>query len=536
MKWKIIGISIFITVISAISYLLAVSIDTNYLVSPLVYFVLNFLTLLLISLYFSLFKSQKGHHLQTFFYALSINILSLSFYLPFLFCKFFGKSNSVYEYLLFGELNLSIFFLYLGFKKKNNAFFLSSSLLFLNFLSLIFTFSYFKLIILLVLISIALFSLINQKKDITSVICSISMLIILITCNVLFYVTNTLVETNLFNCVIISIGIFIYLLINATSKAKVNKYIYFILLVFLIYSSSLNLLSEIQRVTKNPGLINDYFSFYILLSGLTIYIGNVSLALKTNHYQIKIERLAVFIIFLLVSIWSITLNNTEINLTTTSFNTANDMINKANSSNKKFEKTEGTKKLSTTAYYDSKAQMFKFKSEVTWLETPKERFVDLIGVNFSNELLIISDGDKKLDFTVKFSYLECISNGVKNITNQKEIIVDSSSISQYYYSSGSLAVKLRLPEDRFYDYSILPFEKYHFYEYKDFKITLEANLVTNKANLIRCAFSPFYLHQNRQGELGWENINVNSVSYSTPVWANNPKYDVPLLSYISVDK
>lgn len=536
MKRKMMGSSIFVTVIFVISYLFAISINTNYLVSPLVYLVLNFLTLLLISLYFSLFKSQKGHHLQTFFYALSINILSLSFYLPFLFCKFFGESNSINEYLLFGELNLSIFFLYLGFKKNNNALFLSSSLLFLNFISQLINFAYFKLIILLILIGIVLFSLIKQKKDITSAILSISMLIILIACNVLFYVTNTLVETNLFNCVIISIGIFSYLLIATTNMQKINKNIYFILLVFLIYSASLNLLSEIQRVTENPGLTNNYFSFYILLSSLTIYIGNVSLPLKTKQQQINIERLAIFIIFFLVSICNINLNNDEIDLTTTSFNTANDMISKANSSDEKYEKTDGTKKLSTTAYYDSESQMFKFKSEVTWLETPKERFVDLIGVNFSNELLIISDDDKKLDFTVKFSYSECINDGVQTITNHKEIIIDSSSISKYYSSSGSLAVKLKLPEDRFYDYSILPFEKYHFYEYKDFKITLEANLVTNKANLIRCAFSPFYLHQNRQGELGWENINVSSVSYSTPVWANNPKYDVPLLSYISVDK
>ncbi len=539
---KVYIISLVLTAIFIISYLLVASLDLTYQFSALGYFIFNALVLLLITVYIMIFKSKNGKRLKDGLTNLLISIICLSFYLPFIFSKYYGSTSLIFDYLLFGQLNLIILFIYVALKKHNTSSLLIGILLFLNFLSLLISFNYFKISLLVVLFLFSTLTIIKLKENIKEIITSLVAVIILLVINISFYLNNILVEINMYNSLILLFGIVFYMLTVVINKPVVSKYIYLVLITYLIYSCVFNLVLESERISRGmPGLLNNYFSLYIMLAGLIMsfdFFKNYC----SNCKMIKRLHLGVFgcLILFFLSLFNIhiTNDNKAILPNENIFKeamTTTDMSSPILSK----EVTDSTKKMTSTITKISESNndlgKYNVKIEVLWLDTPKERFLDIICLNFDDTLLVDTIAGT-LDFKVTLSFTEQVTKELEKVTKDREMIIDGTSITKYSYGlNGSLAIKLDLPKNKIYDYSILPRERYYLYEYTNFKVILEVNLIPRYTNTINYTFSPVYLHQDIKGNFIWNNFNVKNMSYSEQFWDNNPHFAKPLTDILFLE-
>ncbi len=210
------------------------------------------------------------------------------------------------------------------------------------------------------------------------------------------------------------------------------------------------------------------------------------------------------------------------------------------------------KKLTITGtyYYDQEDEgLFFIKVNVEYLDTPNDRYEDMLAINFTDDIQLksyYSSGSQYIDFEAKITYTEHFFQDYKHQygnpiyedrTTEKEVVITGESVGQYNHDLNKhIAVKFQLPKDEVWDYTGEIVDQYHEYEYYDFFFTMEANFIPQVTNLNACGFAGVFIHQNGFGSIDWGKITFTPTypyfSYSTSIWVNDPNFDATVAKEI----
>lgn len=200
-----------------------------------------------------------------------------------------------------------------------------------------------------------------------------------------------------------------------------------------------------------------------------------------------------------------------------------------------------------TYYYDREDYgVFFIKVNVTWLNTPNDRFEDIIGINFTDELQINNVGNN-IDFIAKFNYTEHYYQDyrhqygeplIENRETKKEEVIDGSDGGKYKYDLGKgIAVRFALPRNSVYDYSNEIVDQHHEYNYYDFFMTIEANFIPKFDNIVAEQFVGLYVNQSGAGNIDFGKISLSTAypyfQYENSFWVNDPSFDTPITKELS---
>ena len=224
----------------------------------------------------------------------------------------------------------------------------------------------------------------------------------------------------------------------------------------------------------------------------------------------------------------------------------------ANYPNQNSSVTIDYKKLTITGtyYYDQEDEgLFFVKVNVEYLDTPYDRYEDILAINFTDDIQLksyYSGSNQYIDFEARFSYTEHFFQDYKHQygdpiyedrTTEKEVLITGEDVGQYHHDLNKhIAVKFQLPKDEVWDYTGEIVDQYHEYEYYDFFFTMEANFIPQITNLNACGFAGVFIHQNGAGSIDWGKITFSPAypyfSYSTSIWVNDPNFDATVAKEI----
>lgn len=152
----------------------------------------------------------------------------------------------------------------------------------------------------------------------------------------------------------------------------------------------------------------------------------------------------------------------------------------------------------TGTFYKNQGNLgtFFIKVNLTWLKTPKKRLIDVISINFSDNVQIKSEyisGNQYPAFDSKFTYDERYLKTYVNLiddpeyidqTTSHEIIIDGDDTNNYAYKiDQGLGVNYSLPSDIYSDFSDTGYTLRYEYYYSNFYMTLSADFVPKQTGL-----------------------------------------------------
>ena len=205
----------------------------------------------------------------------------------------------------------------------------------------------------------------------------------------------------------------------------------------------------------------------------------------------------------------------------------------------------------TGTFYKNQGNLgtFFIKVNLTWLKTPKKRLIDVISINFSDNVQITSEyinGNQYPAFDSKFTYDERYIKIYVNLiddpeyidqTTSHEILIDGDDTSNYAYKiDQGLGVNYNLPADIYSDLSGIGYTLRYEYYYSNFYLTLSADFIPKQTGLNAATFAGTYQHQTVTGHFDWGNVSFSPAppyfSYSTHFWVNDPTFDETLARQI----